>query len=1092
MKFKKLGALILGAILTIGVAAGLGTSFESNKAEAALSTTSEELSCSKGTVSNNTMSFSTTSFNIVHAKGSGSNFAAYMPWRVYSKNTVKISSKNSTTKIGKVEIVHSSTYYSTISSDIGTVTMATSSGGTTTWTVAESSAKTSVTFTITGTAQSRWTKIKIYPITETLVQATNLTINATATSVYSGEEITITPTLSGGSGNYEKTITWESSNTNVIAAPADSEHGSSFTIAPKDVKDITNVTLTGTVVSPGSATNSIVITVNPKRTLIGVTLAGDMTKKEYNVGDSWDLSGLYLDLSYSVGDNEQILLTDLTAGEDYILSDDNASGTSITSLYIYGEYEDFDFEGTITGIEVTKATFDVLNRAFTGITDTSYTSWSGKTGTTGVVYAGQSAGGNDSIQLRSNNSNSGVISTTNDAGYVISKVTLIWNSSTANGRTVNVYGSNTPYTNPTNLYSSDTDGDLLGTIVCGTSTELSISGNYKYIGLRSASSALYLSEIKIDYKEAATLKSIEVTTNPTKTIYSVGEDFDPTGMEITASYSDGSTKNVVIDECTFSPDVIAENTTKITISYKGITCELPITLKAVKNVTGLASMPNVYVGDTVDAGQFELNVEYNDGTTGTVQADEVNLDTTTAGVKEATATYNGASNTKTITFEVEVYGLTSLSWTNRGDHVAFVGSTLGEVFKTTEWKFTAKYNDENKTQLEPSPVFGTGENDVRVSLYEKGNPTEENTPLDVNYEFTLEDDGKYLVASYKGIFSSSNHRIDIVEELNAINKDVSVQTEGKAIAFNLGDDGEPPHKDGSTAKATYSETSDDYTLSITGGEKMYPSSFDAAGNGAIKLGTTSAAGRFSFTVPEGIIKVDIHAAKYKANAATLDINGVKYVLTKNSNDGAYDVIQIDTSTTKTITLEVTSGYRAMVNSIVFYTAGQTTTQTINYANKNLMAQAAVMEFVNFFNTTMTADGACSVDGTTDYNSDTFIAAWELVANKWNELFGENTTLSSDDLAYAKEMFVYADSHWESEELDTDPLQRAMRTYDKVTSNTNLSKFIEGRPRVEDNGTGIKALLDNNASTIAAIVILAVITGFAFLFVSKRKQRKIEL
>ena len=86
---------------------------------------------------------------------------------------------------------------------------------------------------------------------------------------------------------------------------------------------------------------------------------------------------------------------------------------------------------------------DVINRAFTGLAaGAGYTEWSGKTGTSGAVYAGQSAAyntnGADAIQLRSNNSNSGIVTTT--SGGHVTKVTVAWNSSTADGRTLDVYG----------------------------------------------------------------------------------------------------------------------------------------------------------------------------------------------------------------------------------------------------------------------------------------------------------------------------------------------------------------------------------------------------------------------------------------------------------------------------------------------------------------------------------------------------------------------------------------------------------------------------------------------------------------------------
>lgn len=41
-------------------------------------------------------------------------------------------------------------------------------------------------------------------------------------------------------------------------------------------------------------------------------------------------------------------------------------------------------------------------------------------------------------------------------------------------------------------------------------------------------------------KAALNITKIEITKDPTKTKYKVGESFDKTGMEIIATYSDGS------------------------------------------------------------------------------------------------------------------------------------------------------------------------------------------------------------------------------------------------------------------------------------------------------------------------------------------------------------------------------------------------------------------------------------------------------------------------------------------------------------------------------------------------------------------------
>lgn len=141
---------------------------------------------------------------------------------------------------------------------------------------------------------------------------------------------------------------------------------------------------------------------------------------------------------------------------------------------------------------------DTLDRAFTGRTGTGYGNWTG-TGTSGAVYAGHSAGGNNSIQLRSKNSNSGIVTTA--SGGKATKIDVTWNENTTDGQTLDIYGKNSAYTAPTELYNSSTQGTKLGSIVKGTSTELTITGDYEYIGMRSKSDAMYLKTITITWKK---------------------------------------------------------------------------------------------------------------------------------------------------------------------------------------------------------------------------------------------------------------------------------------------------------------------------------------------------------------------------------------------------------------------------------------------------------------------------------------------------------------------------------------------------------------------------------------------------------------
>ena len=65
-----------------------------------------------------------------------------------------------------------------------------------------------------------------------------------------------------------------------------------------------------------------------------------------------------------------------------------------------------------------------------------------------------------------------------------------------------------------------------------------------------------------------TVESIEITKQPDKTEYMVGEDFDPTGMVVTAHYTDGTTADLSRDKYViFYGDKLALGRASVTIQY---------------------------------------------------------------------------------------------------------------------------------------------------------------------------------------------------------------------------------------------------------------------------------------------------------------------------------------------------------------------------------------------------------------------------------------------------------------------------------------------------------------------------------------------
>ena len=408
------------------------------------------------------------------AKGSGSNDPKYYnngtAVRVYGGNTITIS--GGTRNIIKIEFTFGS------SDGSNAITASTGSFTSPTWTGKSNS----VTFTIGGTSGNR--RIQAIKITYE-ASATPKTLESIAVSnektEYTVGDTFVKPTVTA---TYSDGSTANVTNSATFSGYDMSKEDNYTVTVSYTYGDVTEYAEYDIIVTASEAT-SITATVN----------------KDFYVGEMISKSDI------TVKDNLNNTITDYTFESYQYTYADAASGGALT---------DKNFTITYSGLTTTLNTkvqrkahvapspstsvTDTLNREKTGISGTNYSSWSEKTDKSSAVYAGQSAGGNDSIQLRSSNSNSGIVATT--SGGQLSKVSVVWNSETASGRTLNVYGKKSAYESPTDLYNTSKQGTLIGTIVNGTSTELIISGDYTFVGVRSDSGAMYLTSISFTWGES--------------------------------------------------------------------------------------------------------------------------------------------------------------------------------------------------------------------------------------------------------------------------------------------------------------------------------------------------------------------------------------------------------------------------------------------------------------------------------------------------------------------------------------------------------------------------------------------------------------
>ena len=157
------------------------------------------------------------------------------------------------------------------------------------------------------------------------------------------------------------------------------------------------------------------------------------------------------------------------------------------------------------------------------------------------------------------------------------------------------------------------------------------------------------------------LVSIAITTPPAKTTYVSGETFNPAGMVVTATYSNGATLKAT--GYSFSPDTaLTDGTTSVTIEYTegGVTKTAEQAITVVHRLTKIeiTAQPTKKVyeyGDSFQSTGMVVKATYSDGATANVTGYSCSPTLlSTVGTQTITVSYTENGVTKTATTSVTV------------------------------------------------------------------------------------------------------------------------------------------------------------------------------------------------------------------------------------------------------------------------------------------------------------------------------------------------------------------------------------------------------------------------------------------------------
>ena len=222
---------------------------------------------------------------------------------------------------------------------------------------------------------------------------------------------------------------------------------------------------------------------------------------------------------------------------------------------------------------------------------------------------------------------------------------------------------------------------------------------------------------------------IAVTTQPTKTTYFIGEAFDPAGMVVTATFEDDTTENVT-EDCTFSPDTMAEGTQSVTVTYQraGVqkTTTVAVAVRTLDHiaVTTAPTKTAYNYGETFNPAGMVVTAYYTDDTSRAVTGYTYSP-TGALAMNNTTITisYSEGSVTEQTTQAITVSKvLDSIEITTPPTKTAYFS---GETFNPAGMVVTAHYNDGSSAAVSgytysPSGALAAGNNTITVSYSEGG------------------------------------------------------------------------------------------------------------------------------------------------------------------------------------------------------------------------------------------------------------------------------------------------------------------------------------------------------------------------------------
>ena len=457
---------------------------------------------------------------------------------------------------------------------------------------------------------------------------------------------------------------------------------SGFTCTPTKLNTLGQQTVT---VSYGGKSASFTVTVN-EPPVSSVTISKKPTKLTYWVGDSFNSAGMKLKITYTNNTTKEITsgftctpTKMTTTGQQKIVV---SYGGKATGFYVTVNAL------TVTSVAVSQkpaqliyAVGEAFNPAGMKLKVT-YSNNSTKEITSGFTCTPtkMTAAGEQKIVVSYSGKATGFFVTVKTVKQIrVSQKPAKTTYEVAN--TLNTAGMKVKVT-----FSDDTTREITSGFVC-TPTKMEKAGN-QWITVKFGGTA---TAFPVKVKEP-TVAKIRVTKKPTKTTYIPGNSLNTSGMEVTVTYSNDTTK-VITDGFTCAPTKFtAEGLRWITVKYGGTATAFPVNVvKKAKTIRVIQkpSKTTYIAGNSINTAGLKLRATYDDGSTKDITSGFVCTPAklTAVGNQWITVTYAGQSTAFPVKVEPKAKTVRITQQPTKKNY--YVGDTLN----TSGMKLTATYDD---------------------------------------------------------------------------------------------------------------------------------------------------------------------------------------------------------------------------------------------------------------------------------------------------------------------------------------------------------------------------------------------------------------